>query len=59
MQQLKLLVLVANPSKPSVRLTALEEPIITNTENGMKNHPRFIIKFLKKENINLIYYHNL
>ena len=38
---------VANPSKPSVRLTALDEPIRTNTANGIKNHPKLIIKFLK------------
>ena len=38
---------VARPSNPSVRLTALDDPIITNTANGIKNHPRLIIKFLK------------
>ncbi len=38
---------VARPSNPSVRLTAFDEPIITNIANGIKNHPRFIIKFLK------------
>ena len=38
---------VAKPSRPSVRLTALDEPIITNTANGIKNHPRSKIKFLK------------
>ena len=38
---------VAKPSSPSVRLTALDEPIITNIANGTKNHPRFTIKFLK------------
>ena len=38
---------VAKPSKPSVRLTAFDEPIITNTAKGIKNHPRFTIKFLK------------
>ena len=36
---------VAKPSRPSVRFTALEEPIITNTAKGIKNHPRLIIKF--------------
>ena len=39
---------VANPSNPSVKLTALEDPTIINTEKGMKNQPRFINKFLKK-----------
>ena len=38
---------VANPSSPSVKLTAFEEPIIINIENGIKNQPKFIIKFLK------------
>ena len=38
---------VAKPSRPSVRFTALDEPIITKTEKGIKNHPRFMIKFLK------------
>ena len=38
---------VARPSNPSVRLTAFDEPIITNIANGIKNHPRFMIKFLK------------
>ena len=38
---------VANPSRPSVKLTALEDPTIINTEKGMKNQPRFINKFLK------------
>ena len=38
---------VASPSSPSVRLTAFEEPTIMNTENGIKNQPKFMIKFLK------------
>ena len=38
---------MARPSKPSVRLTAFDDPIITNTEKGIKNHPRFMIKSLK------------
>ena len=38
---------VAKPSNPSVKLTALEDPTIINTEKGMKNQPRFINKFLK------------
>ena len=39
---------VAKPSRPSVRFTALDEPTITNTEKGIKNQPKFIIKFLKQ-----------
>ena len=39
---------VANPSKPSVKLTAFEAPIITNKPKGMKNNPICQIKFLKK-----------
>ena len=39
---------VAKPSNPSVKFTALEEPIITNRPNGMKNIPRSKIRFLKK-----------
>ena len=38
---------VASPSSPSVRLTAFEEPTIMNTENGIKNQLKFMIKFLK------------
>ena len=30
---------VANPSRPSVKLTALDEPIITKSPNGIKNKP--------------------
>ena len=30
-----------------MRFTAFEEPTIINTENGIKNHPRFMIRFLK------------
>ena len=41
---------VAKPSKPSVKLTALEDPTITKTEKGTKNHPKFITKFLKNGN---------
>ena len=36
---------VAKPSRPSVRLTAFDEPIITKTEKGIKNHLRLMIKF--------------
>ena len=39
---------VAKPSNPSVKLTAFEEPIITNRPKGIKNNPRSKIKFLKK-----------
>ena len=30
---------VANPSNPSVKLTAFEAPIITNKPKGIKNIP--------------------
>ena len=39
---------VANPSSPSVRFTAFEEPTIINTEKGIKNHPKFTTRFFKK-----------
>ena len=39
---------IANPSRPSVKLTAFDEPTIINTENGTKNQPRLITKSLKK-----------
>ena len=45
---------VARPSKPSVRLTAFDDPIITNTEKGIKNHPRFMIKSLKNGNYKFV-----
>ena len=38
---------VANPSKPSVKLTAFDAPMITNKPKGMKNSPICQIKFLK------------
>ena len=38
---------VAKPSSPSVKLTAFEDPIITNKPNGIKNIPRSKIRFLK------------
>ena len=31
---------VAKPSKPSVRLTALEDPTIIKSANGIKNNPK-------------------
>ena len=45
---------VANPSKPSVKLTAFEAPIITNIPKGIKNNPICKIKFLKMESIDRI-----
>ena len=45
---------VANPSRPSVRFTALDDPIITNAEKGIKNQPRSIIKFLKNGKYRLV-----
>ena len=38
---------VANPSSPSVKFTAFEDTTIIKIEKGIKNHPKFIIKFLK------------
>ena len=42
---------VARPSRPSVRFTALDDPIITKSANGIKNNPICKIKFLKKREI--------
>ena len=39
---------VAKPSRPSVKLTALEEPTMMKTAKGIKNNPKCNIKFLKK-----------
>ena len=39
---------VASPSKPSVKFTAFDAPIITNKPKGIKNSPMCQIKFLKK-----------
>ena len=39
---------VARPSRPSVKFTAFEDPIITNKPNGIKKIPRSKIRFLKK-----------
>ena len=39
---------VAKPSKPSVKLTAFDDPIITNKPKGIKKIPICNIKFLKK-----------
>ena len=38
---------VAKPSKPSVKLTAFDEPTIIKMPKGMKNKPRCKAKFLK------------
>jgi len=45
---------VAKPSKPSVKLTALEEPTITKIEKGIKNQPKLITKFLKNGKYRLV-----
>ena len=45
---------VASPSSPSVRLTAFEDPTIMNTENGIKNQPKFMIKFFKNGKYKII-----
>ena len=42
---------VAKPSKPSVKFTALDAPMITNKPNGIKKVLNANTKFLKKENI--------
>ena len=39
---------VANPSNPSVKFTAFDDPTIIKMEKGIKNNPRLINKFLKK-----------
>ena len=50
---------VAKPSRPSVKFTALDDPIITKTANGIKNHPKFKNKFLKKGKIDFLIHHYL
>ena len=40
---------VAKPSSPSVKLTALDAPIITNSPNGMKKNPFAKLRFLKRK----------
>ena len=47
---------VASPSKPSVKFTALDAPIITNSPNGIKNKPICHIKFLKNGKYKLFKY---
>jgi hypothetical protein len=47
---------VAKPSSPSVKLTALEEPIITKIAKGIKNIPKSKIKFLKNGKYNSLRY---
>ena len=44
--------IIASPSKPSVRLTALLVDIITKITKGIKNMPKSIITSLKKGIIN-------
>ena len=39
---------MARPSKPSVRLTALEDPTIMKSANGIKNNHKCNTKFLIK-----------
>ena len=45
---------VAKPSRPSVRFTAFDDPIITKTEKGIKNHPRLNMRFLKNGKYKLV-----
>ena len=44
----------ARPSRPSVRLTALELPTMTSTANGMYRRPRSGMKFLKKGTLSFV-----
>ena len=44
-------VLIASPSRPSVRLTALLAPTSTSIVNGTYNHPRSGISHLKNGKI--------
>ena len=39
---------MANPSSPSVKLTAFDEPTMTRVAKMMKNQPRSIITVLRK-----------
>ena len=41
---------VASPSRPSVKFTAFDAPIIINKPKGIKNNPICKTKFLKMEN---------
>ena len=43
---------IARPSKPSVKLTALAEPIITKITKGIKKIPRFIYTSFRKGSYN-------
>ena len=45
---------VANPSNPSVKLTALEDPTIINKANGIKNKPKEKTIFLNLFSIHTI-----
>ena len=45
---------MAKPSRPSVRLTALQEPTTTKTTQNTKNGPRLMIKFLKNGTSRLV-----
>ena len=47
---------VANPSSPSVKLTALDDPIITKRRMEKKTNPISQIKFLKKGKYKLYKY---
>ena len=41
---------VAKPSSPSVKFTAFDDPTIIKIANGIKNKPKWSVKFLKNGN---------
>ena len=45
---------VANPSSPSVRLTALADPTMTNIANGKYAQHRLTAQFLKNGNVKVV-----
>ena len=45
---------MARPSRPSVRLTALAEPTMTKTANGIKSKPRSGCTSLKKGRVKVV-----
>ncbi len=46
---------IAKPSNPSVKLTALAEPMITKIPKGIKNSPKSNIKFLKNGKLMIVF----
>ena len=45
---------IAKPSRPSVRFTALLDPVITKMTQGIKNIPKYKAKSLKNGAVNII-----